>query len=128
MRLLLDTHSFLWFIEGNERLSIRARESILDMENERLVSTATLWEIAIKSSLGKLNLAFPFDEVIVGHVIRNAMQPLHIEPRHLARLHTLPFHHRDPFDRLLAAQALSDSLRLVSCDAVFDGYSVERLW
>ena len=128
MRLLLDTHALLWFVEDNTRLSARARRRIEAEQGRVLVSAVSLWEIAIKSSLGKLTMKVPFDELVTEQLQRNAMEILPIAPPHLTRLHALPFHHHDPFDRMLAAQALAELMTLVSCDTAFDAYGVTRLW
>jgi PIN domain nuclease of toxin-antitoxin system len=128
MRLLLDTHAFLWFVMGDNRLSQSARAAIEDPANEKRLSVASLWEIAIKHSLGKLRLAEPFEVLIPREMHRNALVILPIEVSHLARVDALPFHHRDPFDRLLIAQALVEDLNLVSIEAAFDTYRVSRIW
>jgi PIN domain nuclease of toxin-antitoxin system len=98
MRLLLDTHAFLWFIMGSANLSVNARALIENPANERLLSIASLWEIAIKTSLGKLALAGSFDELIPAQLSLNGIDLLSIKVSHLSTLTTLPFHHRDPFD------------------------------
>ncbi|HKP76612.1 MAG TPA: type II toxin-antitoxin system VapC family toxin [Longimicrobiaceae bacterium] len=128
MRALLDTHTFLWFISGNERLSSRARELIEARENSMLVSAASLWEIAIKHSLGKLTLDHPFAELIPDQLRRQGIGVLGIEVSHLTELVTLPPHHRDPFDRLLVAQARVESLPVISVDPALDRYGVARVW
>lgn len=128
MRAILDTHAFLWFIDGNPKLSGTARNIIETAENERLFSIASLWEITIKVSLGKLKVPLPFTKLIGEHVYGNAISILHIAPEHLDVLRALPFHHRDPFDRLLIAQSLSENLPLISHDEIFDGYGAQRYW
>jgi PIN domain nuclease of toxin-antitoxin system len=128
MRLLLDTHTFLWFIIGSPKLSEKARALIEDTTNERLLSTASLWEIAIKHSLGKLTLSQPFEILIPQQLERNNVETLHVTMAHLSVVATLPFHHRDPFDRLLVAQAALERLSVLSIDSAFDAYAVERLW
>jgi PIN domain nuclease of toxin-antitoxin system len=125
---LLDTHTFIWFIEGNPRLSAAARAAIEQPNAQRFVSIATAWELAIKMSLGRLALSGAFTEIIPSQVDSNAMTMLPITVEHLTRLTTLPLHHRDPFDRVLAAQALEDQLILVGADVAFDAYTVERIW
>ena len=127
MRLLLDTHTFLWFIDDNQRLSSGAK-SLLESDNELLLSTASLWEIAIKLSIGKLTLPQPFEPFVRQQLSINAIGILQIETAHLQVISTLPFHHRDPFDRLLIAQARVEDLPIVSAEAVFDAYSTERRW
>lgn len=128
MRFLLDTHAFLWFVTGDSRLSSEARALILDPANERLLSVASLWEMAIKSSLGRLRLAFPFPELIERQVRGNAIEPLPVLPSHLDEVTRLPFHHKDPFDRLILAQAIAEGIPVVSRDAAFGPYGVEVLW
>jgi len=128
MIVLLDTHTFLWFIEGSERVSPVAQQLIEDPQTTRLVSIASLWEIAIKSSLGKLELTLSLPEVVEQHIYGNAMELYPITPQHLERLRQLPFHHRDPFDRLLAAQSLEAGTSLLSRDPYFDWYGVDRRW
>jgi PIN domain nuclease of toxin-antitoxin system len=128
MRLLLDTHAFLWFIMGSPNLSAEARALIEDETNERFLSAASLWEMAIKSSTGKLTLSAPFDVLIPRQLSLNGIGLLGIEVAHAAVVSTLPFHHRDPFDRLLVAQAIVESIPIVSVDTAFDIYAVTRLW
>ena len=128
MNLLLDTNAFLWFISGDERLSENARPAMEDLSNNCYVSIATLSEIAIKVSLGRLKLPRPFDEVVTQQIRLNGFIELSITPAHLEVLLSLPFHHRDPFDRLLAAQAKADGMTIVTPDRVLDAYEVKRLW
>lgn len=128
MRLLLDTHSFLWFVGGNSRLSSPARTVIEDATNEAFLSIASLWEMGIKISLGKLNIAQPFEEFITRQLAVNHIQLLPITLEHVARIVTLPFHHRDPFDRLLAVQGLAERMPIVSIDEVFTAYGLMQVW
>lgn len=128
MNLLLDTHIFLWFIAGSTRLSPSAREFIEDRRNVKLVSVASLWEMGLKISLGRLELAQPFEEMIPTQMQRNGFGLLPLRVPHIAQIISLPFHHRDPFDRLLVGQCLAEDLSLVSADPAFDKYSVRRLW
>jgi PIN domain nuclease of toxin-antitoxin system len=128
MRFLLDTHAFLWFIEGNARLSNTGKDHIEDQSHDLLLSIASLWEMAVKISLGKLDLPQPFAEFMQSHLALSAIGLLEISPQHTYAVADLPFHHRDPFDRLLAAQCLSDGLTLISSDGVFEKYGVERVW
>ena len=128
MRPLLDTHSFLWFISGSSKLSRTARTLIEDTSNQPFLSIASLWEMAIKLSLGKLSLGEPFEVLIPEQMKANGINLLGIEIEHTALVATLPFHHRDPFDRLLVAQAVVERMPIVSADAAFDAYGVERLW
>ena len=128
MRLLLDTHSFLWWVQDERALSAKARVAIADPDNECLLSLASCWEMAIKLSLGKLKLPVAIERFIPEQLTANGFRQLDIGFRHVARVATLAFHHRDPFDRLLAAQALEDDLTIVSSDAVFRRYGVKRIW
>jgi PIN domain nuclease of toxin-antitoxin system len=128
MRLLLDTHTFIWFIMGSPNLSAHARALIEDVANDKFLSVAGLWEIAIKLSIGKLTLSAPFDVLIPQQLSLNGFELLNIEIEHATLVTTLPFHHRDPFDRLLIAQAIVEKMPIVSIDAAFDAYPVTRLW
>jgi PIN domain nuclease of toxin-antitoxin system len=128
MRFLLDTHSFLWFIGGSASLSAAARTLIEDASNQSLLSMASLWEVAIKLSLGKVSLGQPFETLIPDQIRLNGIELLSIEVAHLATVAKLPFHHRDPFDRLLIAQATVEQIPVVSSDSSFDSYGVQRLW
>ena len=128
MRLLLDTHAFLWWVQDSRQLSRRARSAIGRSANECLFSLASAWEIAIKVSLGTLRIEGSLDRFLPEQIAQNGFQPLAIGLGHMARVSTLPFHHRDPFDRLLAAQALEERLGIVSADPSFERYSVKRVW
>lgn len=127
MKLLLDTHAFLWFLLDDVRLSIPARTAIEQTEILYL-SPASHWEIAIKIALGKYALPEPFTQFMARELTDNNMTILPIEINHTAQLTTLPFHHRDPFDRLIIAQALAEKLPVVSTDSQFDAYGVKRIW
>ncbi|MFO0915176.1 MAG: type II toxin-antitoxin system VapC family toxin [Pirellulales bacterium] len=128
MRLLLDTHAFLWFAGGSPRLSERAKSAIEAESNDILVSVASLWEIAVKTSLGKMKLASSFDDVISEAISVTAAKVLPIGLSELVVVATLPFHHRDPFDRLLVAQAQVERLTIVSVDDLLDDYGIQRIW
>ncbi|HBJ33587.1 MAG TPA: PIN domain nuclease [Planctomycetaceae bacterium] len=128
MNLLLDTHAFLWFIGNDSRLSDDAKLAIEAPANQKWVSIASCWEIAIKSGLGKLQLADPVEVFLPREIAANRFSTLPIELRHATFVADLPNHHRDPFDRLLIAQALVESFQIVGCDAAFDAYGVSRLW
>ena len=128
MELLLDTHSFLWFIMGSSRLSKKARDLMEDTNNEKLLSIASLWEMAIKLSLGRLTLAEPFEVLIPQQLRLNGIELLNIEIEHVATVAALPFYHRDPFDRLLVAQCMVERLPLLSADGNMDNYPIERIW
>lgn len=128
MRCLLDTHALLWMIDGSERLSTVAREVIADTGNALHFSMASYWEIGIKISLEKLTLASDWQETIPREMTRNNVSWLSIRAPHIHEVSRLQWHHRDPFDRLLASQARVESLSIVSVDAQFDVYGVERVW
>lgn len=128
MRLLLDTHTFLWYLLDDPRLSETARVAIGDPLNEIEISPASYWEIAIKIGLRKYALPEPYDVFMERELADNQFRILPIEPRHTTVLTTLPLHHRDPFDRLLVAQAMIEEIPLVSGDFILDAYPIQRLW
>jgi len=128
MKLLLDTHSFLWFIGGSSKLSVNARMLIENVTNQSVLSMASLWEMAIQVSSGKLNLVQPFETFIPQQMSLNGIGLLEILFPHTLVVATLPFHHRDPFDRLIIAQAMVEQIPIVSCDTKFDEYAITRLW
>lgn len=128
MKFLLDTHTFLWFIANNPELSKAAKELLEDSDTELFLSYASLWEIAIKVSLGKLSLPEPFEVFVAEQLEVNSIELLSFSLKHISAVVSLPFHHRDPFDRLLAAQSLTEAIPLVSRDTIFDEYRVNRHW
>jgi PIN domain nuclease of toxin-antitoxin system len=128
VRLLLDTHALLWFVGGNAALSARAREAIEDPNNDILVSAASAWEIATKHRLGKLSGVGPLAADIADVLLRLGFGELGISVRQAEAAGRLPGPHRDPFDRMLIAQALAESLTLISNERLFDHYGVARLW
>ncbi len=128
MILLLDTHAFLWFCQGDPALSASARQLIEDPNNRKLVSVASCWEIAIKAGLGKLKLGEPSASYIVAALASTGFETLPVSVAHATGVEPLPAHHKDPFDRLLVSQALSEGIALVSADVVFDQYAVTRYW
>lgn len=128
MRLLLDTHTFLWWLDGDARLSKRARAAIGDVRTECLISAASAWEITTKARLGKLPGALGVAADISGCLRSQQFTPLDITIDHAQRAGALPGAHRDPFDRMLIAQAQAENVPVVSNDEVFDGYGVVRLW
>lgn len=127
MKFLLDTHTFLWFIDDNPKLSQNAK-TLLEEDHELLLSIASLWEIAIKLSLGKLTIAISYDELMTQQLEINSIDILPITIAHLKVVSGLPLHHRDPFDRLLIAQSIVECIPIVSADSAFDSYTVERFW
>ncbi len=127
MRNLLDTHTLIWFINGDKQLSKKAQKAIELNGAENFVSIASLWEMAIKVSLKRLDLKASF--VQVGEqILQNNFQILPISLQDIVTLSSLPFHHRDPFDRMIIAQSLTNTLVLLSKDIVFDEYEVEKIW
>jgi PIN domain nuclease of toxin-antitoxin system len=128
MRLLLDTHTFLWWINNDPLLSDSARSAVASVQNDCFLSLASCWELAIKSSIGKLRLTKPVERFIPEELAANDFQLLAIDFRHVAKVETLPFHHRDPFDRLLVAQVLTEKMSIVSADTVLSKYGVKRIW
>ncbi|MEI6178767.1 MAG: type II toxin-antitoxin system VapC family toxin [Verrucomicrobiota bacterium] len=128
MRLLIDTHSLLWFCEGNSALSATARAAIEDPMNERYVSHATAWEVAIKLNLGKLALQADYEDIFPGVLDANGFVLLPPTVIHYQALIPLPRHHGDPFDRLIIAQAQVEGLTIVTCDIAFPAYDVPLLW
>ncbi len=128
MKALLDAHALLWFLGGSDRLSAGALSCIQDTRNTLFVSPATLWEIGIKDALGKLTLPEPFEQLFPARLDASAILPLPILIPHLHEHRRLPFHHHDPFDRMVIAQALAEDLAVISCDAQFPAYGVKLLW
>ncbi len=128
MNLLLDTHTFLWFVDGDPELSTRARILIQDPNNEVSLSVASLWEIAIKASLGKLTLAAPYELLMPYVLTRTGFKLLGISLAHCITLGKLPMHHRDPFDRMIIAQGISEGLALLSKDTRFAQYPATVIW
>ena len=128
MKYLLDTHTLIWFLMGDKKLSTKARGLIDNPGNRKFLSIASLWEIAIKVSLRKLVLDRPFEKLFPEQLHFNCIEILDITVDNLAKLTTLPFHHRDPFDRLIIAQAIVERLPIIGVDAVFDVYGISREW
>jgi len=128
MRVLVDTHVFLWWVEGDRALPAKARAALADQDNECVFSMVSAWELAIKAGLGKLKLAIPVQRYVIEHVAANGFRMLDIRMAHIGRVESLPPHHGDPFDRLLIAQALEEKLPVVTADQVFRGYGVKRIW
>lgn len=128
MKLLLDTHAMYWYIEGDPQLSATARTTIQDASNDILISPASYWEVAIKIGLGKWKLNRTYEEFMDIALNKYDFQVLPILPPHTAMVIELPFHHKDPFDRLLVAQALVESVPIVSNDLTLDAYGITRHW
>ena len=128
MRVLLDTHVLLWWLSGEAALSAAARSAIADADNETFVSAASAWEISIKYKQGRLPTAANFVADLDEAIARHGFSAVPITVHHGNRAGALPLHHKDPFDRMLIAQALAESLTLVSNERLFDNYGVARLW
>ena len=127
MTILLDTHAFLWFVSGDGRLGPKARRALEDPAAKPLLSLASVWEMAIKSSLKRLTLPAPLDEY-VGDKLSTNLRLLPMELEHVVAVERLPFHHQDPFDRLLIAQALHESIAVATSDRLFRKYGVDVIW
>ena len=128
MKVLLDTHTFLWWIADSPRLSARAREVIRDSNNELFFSAASGWEIAIKAQLGRLQLPDNLEQFIVDQLSLNTILVLPIQLRHALHVYTLPQHHRDPFDRMLVAQSQVENLPILTTDPQIAQYEVKTIW
>lgn len=128
MKLLLDTHTFLWLVQGNPSLSAAAKSAIADTENDLYLSVASIWELAIKVGSGKLVLGDALGPLIDHWMSIAGIQLLEVGKTHALLVATLPQHHRDPFDRILIAQAICEQYTLVSGDSQFAAYSVPLIW
>jgi len=128
VRLLLDTHTLLWLVSDDPQLSQSARESLVEPDNDLLLSPATYWELAIKISIGKYRLSDPLAEYIDEAIRLYGLSILPITPKHAETIVGLPHHHKDPFDRILIAQAIVEEVPLVSSDKAFAAYPVNVLW
>ncbi len=128
MKILLDTHALLWLVTQDRRLSHTARTLFLDAHNVILLSMASVWEMAIKKSLGRLKFSNGLSNFVNEHILGNDVRLLSIQLDHLYQVESLPFHHRDPFDRLIIAQALVEALPILGSDSSFDAYPCSRIW
>ena len=128
MRALLDTHAFLWWIADDSRLSKKAREIIADGHNELFLSAASGWEMAIKARLGKLQLSDSLERFVPEQLIINGIEGLPVQMRHTLHVQTLPDYHRDPFDRLLVAQAQLEGLPILTRNPYIARYQVKTIW
>lgn len=126
MRILIDTHILIWHLEGDEQLSPNRRSLITDPTNSIFISTASFWEIAIKSSLGKLSLSKSIEDIFV-EIDQSTSSILSIEPNHALIVSKLPFHHRDPFDRMIIAQAQVELLDVMTSDVAFADYGLNLI-
>lgn len=128
MKLLLDTHVFLWWVSDAPELSEAARAAIANPNNTCYVSVASGWEMAIKSSLGKLKLKKPVERFLTEQMQHNGFLLLNIDLHHVAKVENLPFHHRDPFDRLIVSQAKAERMTLITADQALSVYGIRCLW
>lgn len=128
MRVLLDTHAFLWWISGSPKLSDTARETIANERNELLFSVVSGWEISIKAGVGKLGLPDTPKEFVTEQILLNDLKVLPVNLNHALRVYELPDHHQDPFDRLLVSQALVEETPILSADPEVRRYPVETIW
>jgi PIN domain nuclease of toxin-antitoxin system len=128
MKILLDTHAFLWFVLNDPQLSPTAQTLISDPKNDIYLSPASYWEIAIKISIGKYQLPSSYDHWMREQVTVNTFAILPILIEHTAILTNLAFHHKDPFDRLIIAQSIFENIPVISADSAFDNYPVNRIW
>ena len=128
MRLIIDTQVLIWWTNDVSNISPRVQNIIFDLDNELWLSLASVWEIQIKISLGKLDLPRSLPDIITTQMAENQVKILPIELSHIYALDQLPLYHRDPFDRLIIAQSLAEKMPIASIDKAFDAYSVERIW
>jgi PIN domain nuclease of toxin-antitoxin system len=128
MRILIDTHVFIWWTSDAQKLSPRVYNLLTNPNTEALLSIVSIWEMQIKLSLGKLQLKVSLPELVDDEIKRNRIELLQLDISHIYALSSLPQHHRDPFDRLLIAQSMSEGLEIVSVDENFDAYGVQRFW
>ncbi len=128
MRILIDTHVFIWWTSDSQKLSSGVYNLLTDSSTEAILSVVSIWEMQIKLSLGKLQFKIPLPELVEDEIKRNRIELLQLDVSHIYALSDLPLHHRDPFDRLLIAQSMSEKLEIVSVDEKFDMYGVQRFW
>ncbi len=128
MRVLLDTHAFIWWVTNNSQLSDAARACIADSDNNVFLSTASAWEIVIKVNIGKLILPEPPKSYIPSRLASNQFESLPIQMNHVLQVTALPNHHRDPFDRLLIAQSQAEEMPILTADYLIVQYSVNVIW
>lgn len=128
MKYLIDTHTFLWIIEDSKNLTNKVRTIYLDNSNDIYLSVASIWEMAIKISLNKLSIQGQLVKFIDRHAVENNIRLLSIQPHHVFPIENLPFHHKDPFDRILLSQCIQEKMHLLSKDKEFDKYGINRIW
>ncbi len=127
-RYLLDTQRCIWWVDDSPKLSLAANKTMSSLENECYLSLVSVWEMAIKISLGKLKLATSLKRFITGNMVANDFKILPIDFSHINKTESLPFHHRDPFDRLLVVQAMTEKLPIISANTTLEAYNIERVW
>lgn len=128
MDVLVDTHTFLWYAWDDSQLSSRVNHVLDNGDNNAYISIVSLWEIAIKNSIGKLDLKIPLDDFFMANIDDNGFEILPLTRKHTSVVQALPFHHRDPFDRILVAQSIVEAMPLLSGDTKLDAYSINRYW
>jgi len=128
VKFLLDTHTFLWMIADDDKLSAVARKCILDKKSNLYLSSASVWEIFIKTSIGKLTLPDHPQTFISKQLSENLIDELPVTFKHAFQLHQLPYHHKDPFDRMLISQAQAEKLSILTADSLFASYDVKTIW
>jgi PIN domain nuclease of toxin-antitoxin system len=128
MKLLLDTHTLLWYFLADPQLSMTVQQMIQDLRNEPFVSVASLWEMAIKVRSGKRCVPGAFETVIIAQLQTHHFGVWSVRPEHTVAISQLALHHKDPFDRMLAVQSLGDNLPLLRVDQIFDQSGVQRIW
>jgi PIN domain nuclease of toxin-antitoxin system len=128
VKFITDTQAFLWFVTDSPRLSPQAKRLLESPDSERWLSVGSLWEIAIKTNLGKLTFDKPLQEFLPKQLALNQFRLLDVSVSHVLRVSVLPLHHRDPFDRMIVAQSLTETLPVVSNDTALDAYSIQRFW
>ena len=128
MKVLIDTHVFLWILVSPKKLSSRARSIIESGDNHVLLSTASLWEIAIKEQVGKLFLPNPPERYLRRRIAESDIEMLPVSAQHALRLFSLPVHHKDPFDRIIVAQSQEEDIAIITADAVMRRYEIEVIW
>jgi PIN domain nuclease of toxin-antitoxin system len=127
MKLLVDTQSFIWFVENDKQLPVKIKKELEDPDNSIIISIASLWEMTIKMTLGKLQISNDIEKMI-DKLYQNGFEILPILPEHIIKLSTLEYIHRDPFDRIIISQGLSENIVIVTSDDKFDDYKVKRKW
>ena len=128
MKYLVDTHALLWIITQDDKLSPKAKKIYLNDKNDIFFSLASIWEIAIKSSIGKITLEKSLEHFIEEHITGNNIQILKIKIPHIIKIENLPLYHHDPFERLIISQVIEEKLTISSNDKIFDKYKIQRIW